>query len=133
MAIKLKAKSYGPIYVIANQHGELRYSEDLEAETSASPDISSPAISLLYSLGSCIAISLAMVAQREKIQLADFYLMLSADKASDLPNRFGSFTVAVSATMLADKNKAHDLIKKAKSICTVSNTLNANIKINLIE
>ena len=59
--MKIKLKSFGPVLVKLNQDGKLEFGESLEEISEAGPDISSPAVSMLYSLASCIALSLQMV------------------------------------------------------------------------
>ena len=131
MKIKLKPKSFGPVYVKMDQNGNLEFAETLKQTVQASPDISSPAISLLYSLGSCIAISLQMAAASKKVTLQPFFVKVSSAKAGDLPNRFENFKVSVDSGFIDDKELAKELLVKAKSLCTVSNTLNTKVELTL--
>lgn len=131
MKIKLKPKSFGPVFVRINQEGGLDFGETLEQIGQVNPDISSPAISLLYSLGSCIAISLQMAASSRQITLQPFYVKVSSAKATDLPNRFEGFNVSVDAGFINDKDMALELLAKAKSLCTVSNTLNTKVNLKI--
>ena len=131
MKIKLKPKSFGPVYVKIDQSGKLEFGKTLEQAGQVSPDISSPAISLLYSLGSCIAISLQMAATSRKVTLNPFFVKVSSAKAADLPNRFENFKVSVANHIIDDKELAKELLAKAKSLCTVSNTLNTSVELTL--
>lgn len=131
MKIKLKPKSFGPVFVKIDQDGKLEFGETLEQIGQGSPDISSPAISLLYSLGSCIAISLQMAATSKKVTLQPFYVKVSSAKAEDLPNRFEDFKVSVDNLFIDDNELAKELLVKAKSLCTVSNTLNTKVEVCL--
>lgn len=131
--MKIKFKSFGPVYVKMNADGKLEFGESVEKISKAAPDISSPAVSLLYSLGSCIAISLQMAAKSKKAKLQPFHVKVSSEKATNLPSRFGVFTVSVSDDFIEDRLQAQQLLEKAKSICTVSNTLNAEINVVLTD
>lgn len=131
MKIKLKPKSFGPVYVKVGEDGNLKFGETLEQAGQVSPDISSPAISLLYSLGSCIAISLQMAATSRKVTLQPFYVKVRSAKAEDLPNRFENFKVSVDSRFIDDKELAKELLAKAKSLCTVSNTFNTKVELTL--
>lgn len=131
--MKIKFKSFGPVYVKLNQEGKLEFGESLEKISQAAPEISSPAVSMLYSLASCIALSLQIVAQNKKTTLQPFLLKAASKKAADLPSRFGVFTVSVSDDLVEDRVLAEQLLEKAKSICTVSNTLNAEVNLALAD
>lgn len=91
----------------------------------------SPAFLQLFSLGACIAISLGMAAKQMGLSLNAFSVFVTSKKAEDLPSRFGGFSVIVSKNIFIDKQIAINLINKAKTICTVSNSLNAEVLIYL--
>ena len=131
MKIKQKPKSFGPVYISIDDEGILKFGESLDKIGQVSPDISSPAVSLLYSIGSCIALSIQMAASKKKIILQPFHVKVKSEKAEDLPSRFGTFYVRVSDRFTEDKQQAKQLLKLAKSICTVSNTLNAEVNVSL--
>ncbi len=131
MTIKIKPKSFGPVFVIVNQEGKLEFTENLDQTGQNNLDISSPAISLLYSLGSCVALSLQGAAASKKTSLQPFHVTVSSEKARDLPFRFEDFKVHVSGKFVEDDVLARELLDKAKTLCTVSNTLNARISLTL--
>lgn len=131
MKIKQKPKSFGPVYISVDNEGILKFGESLDKVGQVSPDISSPAVSLLYSIGSCIALSIQMAAAKKKIILQPFHVKVKSEKAEDLPSRFATFHVWVSDRLTEDKEQAKQLLKLAKSICTVSNTLNAEVNVSL--
>ena len=133
MKLQIKPKSYGPVYINVNQEGKLAFSQNPDQFDQSNPDISSPAISLLYSLGGCIALSLQMVAEKRKLTLKPFCVKASSGKALDLPFRFENFQVRVSEGFVDDTELAQKLLKDAKSICTVSNTLNTDVDLSLGE
>jgi len=131
MKIRQKPKSFGPVYISVDDEGILNFGESLDQVGQVTPDISSPAVSLLYSLGSCIAISIQMAASKENIFLQPFHVKVRSEKAEDLPSRFGTFQVWVSDQFTEDKQQTKKLLQLAKSICTVSNTLNAEVHVSL--
>jgi uncharacterized OsmC-like protein len=67
MKIKIKPKTFGPVFIHIDNAGILQFGEHIEHLKKASVDITSPAITLLYSLGSCIAISIQMIAKGRNI------------------------------------------------------------------
>lgn len=131
MKIKQKPKSFGPVYISVDNEGILKFGESLDKVGQVSPDISSPAVSLLYSIGSCIALSIQMAAAKKRIILQPFHVKVKSEKAEDLPSRFATFHVWVSDRLTEDKKQAKQLLKLAKSLCTVSNTLNAEVNVSL--
>ena len=133
MAIKIKPKSFGPVFVSIDEARTVRYGTSVDSVTQVAPPVASPADCLLFSLASCVAISLQMAAEQEHMVLAPFQLEATSRKAEDLPSRFGSFEVTVPRSIAKDKATCEKLLKKAKRICTVSNTLNAEIEVRLSE
>lgn len=79
-----------------------------------------------------MAISLEMVAKQQKVALGNVYITVNAEKASTLPHRFGSFHLEFALPEFEDHEKAEAMLKAAKEICTVSNTLNAEISFSLV-
>ena len=131
MTIKIKPKSFGPVFVSIDEGRTVRYGTAADSVSQLSPPAATPAECLLFSLGSCVAISLHMAAEQKKTPLRPFQIGISSRKAEDLPNRFGYFEVVVSGNITNDAKLSEELLKKAKSICTVSNTLNAEIMLRL--
>jgi len=127
MKIKLKPMTFGPIFIHVDQDGNLRDDVDNPAIDRDNLCATSPAVLQLFALGSCIAISLAIAAKQMNIMLNAFDVEVTSRKSEDLPGRFGSFQVKVSQNIIDDKKVHEELLSKAKSICTVSNTLNAEI------
>ncbi len=133
MAIKIKPKSFGPVFVSIDEARVVRYGTSADSVTQVAPPVESPAECLLFSLASCVAISLQMAAEQEHMVLAPFQLKATSRKAEELPSRFGSFEVTVPRNIAKENTTCEYLLKKAKRICTVSNTLNAEIKVTLSE
>jgi uncharacterized OsmC-like protein len=133
MSIRIKPKSFGPVFVSIDAARNVRYGLNANAVDQATPPAATPAECLLSALGSCIAISLQMAAEQQHLVLAPFQVEVSSKKAEDLPIRFGSFEVIVSRGITDDAEDCEKLLRKVKDICTVSNTLNAAITLKLSE
>ena len=135
MAIKLKPKFFGPLAMKTEHTGTFSYTTDagLVARTGlpASTEIASPPDLIMAALASCIGLSLEMVAQQMNVEPGEIDIEINAAKALDLPNRFGSFDAVVHLEKVNDEKLANRLLKGAKEICTVSNTLNAKISLSL--
>lgn len=130
MAIKLKPKSFGPVRIRFDGGDPLHYARNGDV-FSAAPPTGTPVDFLLLSLGACIAKSLELVAKQRQIPLSPFTIEVTAQKATDLPNRLGSATIRVVGRLSDDAEEAAELLRQAKSICTVSNTLNCTITVDL--
>ncbi|MCP4339213.1 MAG: hypothetical protein GY799_10075 [Desulfobulbaceae bacterium] len=74
-----------------------------------------------------------MAAQQMNVEPGKIDIEINAAKALDLPNRFGSFDAAAQLEKVTDEKLANKLLKNAKEICTVSNTLNATVTLSLKE
>jgi uncharacterized OsmC-like protein len=103
----------------------------LRAGPSPAPDALSPSDLMLASLANCIAISMRMAGQHMKLELGTLDLSAIAIKASDLPNRFGRFELEVRTGALVDAGKVEELLRRTKDLCTVSNTLGAEVVVRL--
>ena len=137
MAIKLKPKHFGPLQMKTAKPGSFNYSTDAgynsTAGAPASEELAAPSDLIMAALASCIGVSLEMAAQQLKIDPGQIDIVVNASKALDLPYRFGSFTAVVVLEKIEDKNLAARLLKQAKQICTVSNTLDAEVSVSLGE
>jgi uncharacterized OsmC-like protein len=91
----------------------------------------SPSDLMLAALASCIAISIRMAASQMSLQLAAIDVSVRAAKAPDLPNRFGRFEVIVRSDVAIDTGRVDELLRRTKDICTVSNTLGADVTVLL--
>lgn len=91
------------------------------------PDNSSPSDLLLSALGSCIYISLDMAATSLNFSLNDLAVHVNAEKAQSLPHRIGRFDVLVSFNFDGSIEERELILTKTKELCTVSNTLSADI------
>ena len=85
----------------------------------------------MAALASCIAISLEMVGREMKIEPGAIGVVVKGVKATDLPHRFARFELTVDLEDMVDQQVAATLLGKAKDICTVSNSLNSEVLIEL--
>ena len=127
MKIKSKIKSYGPIFVRADDEGTLQYGYDRVSIDSPVPTSKTPAETLLASIGACMVLSIGIVARQKKTEVNPFDVEVRATKAEDLPSRFGHYEVRVSKGLHDDPGLAESIVKQAKTVCTVSNSLNGEI------
>ncbi|NDR58786.1 OsmC family protein [Aliiruegeria sabulilitoris] len=130
MGIRIKPKSFGPIYVRSNGDGALLYADRPE-DFNAVPPHATPVDLLLASVGACIAKSLEIVAEQRGQTLFPFSVEVTGKKATDLPNRLGSADIRVVGKLTDDAELSVELLRQAKSICTISNTLNCPISLDL--
>jgi putative redox protein len=137
MAIKLKPKFFGPLELKTESTGAFSYTTNAgyTARTGApaSTELVTPAELIMAALASCIGLSLEMAAQQMNVEPGAIDIEINAAKALDLPNRFGSFDAVVQLEKVTDEKLANKLLKNAKEICTVSNTLNATVSLSLRE
>ncbi|MTI18060.1 OsmC family peroxiredoxin [Rhodobacteraceae bacterium RKSG542] len=137
MSIKLKPKFFGPVTMESAGEGVFSYKTEtgLTGKTGApaTNEVAAPYDLIMAALASCVGVSLEMIARQKKIDLGDISIEVNAAKALDLPSRFGSFDVSVSMSAIEDKEQATQLLKQAKEMCTVSNTLNADVTLSLKE
>lgn len=137
MEIKLKPKHFGPLHLETGEPGSFVYTAatGYQAVTgdSASKKIATPSDLIMAALASCIAISLETAARRLKVDPGTIDIVINGSKALDLPNRFGSFKAGVQLEKIDDIDLANKLLKQAKEMCTVGNTLNADISLSIGE
>ncbi len=135
MPIRMKRKSYGPLTIASNQENRFiittQNGHSHAAGFGDSDEFSAPSDLIMSALGSCLAISLEMAAAQQKVRLGAMNITVDGEKASTLPNRFDSFNVQITLPDFQDREAAKSLIKAAKEMCTVSNTLNAEVHLTL--
>jgi putative redox protein len=135
MQLKIKPKSYGPLVVRSNDGATLEFETEAghraQGALAPSADGMSPSDLMLAALGNCIAISMRMAARQMTLELGTLEVAAIATKATDLPNRFGRFEVTVRSGQAVDAKRIDELLRRTKDICTVSNTLGAEITLHL--
>ena len=123
---------YGPVtvsraaglgrYRIENGHGFV-----MEWTTAPAAPGMSPAELLCGAVGACLAISVDQLCAREGLDPSGISVAVRVEKAPDLPNRFGRFSVLVDLDGIADPAQRARLIAAAERHCTVANTLEQGV------
>ena len=132
MALKVKPKSFGPVFVVFDGDNSLRYAMSDPSELSACPPSQTPVDTLIASLGSCIVKSVQWVARQRKIALNRFTVKVVGVKAPDLPGRVERMEVTIIGNPVEDAALVPGIVTQAKSICTVSNTLNCEVTVSVV-
>ena len=126
MAIKLKPKTVGPI-IVQWSGGKILYSfKDPDSMTST-PPADYPSHTLMASLGACYVVSMNRVADQIAIALPDFTIQITSTSSADLPMRIARLDVIILGLLSTDKSMSGQIVKQAKAMCTVGNTLNCEI------
>lgn len=135
MQVKIKPKTYGPLTVQSADGTTLAFETEAghraQAALAPAANAMSPSDLMLAALANCIAISMRMAAQQMALELGALDLSATATKATDLPNRFGRFDVIVRTANAVDTARRDELLRRTKDICTVSNTLGAEVVLRL--
>ena len=129
MIVKTKPKSFGPVVAFYDGSETTRYASDLVSEQSPHPPAGSPVDMLLASLAYCIVKSVEWAAKAHKSHLLPFAVKVTGTKALDLPGRVEQMDVIIIGDLVDDSAVAGQIAKLAKSICTVSNTLNCVVTV----
>lgn len=128
--MKLKPKTFGPIYVFHEGGEPMKFAIGDPQDKTDHPPFKTPVDTMIASLGSCIVKSMVWSAGQYKAPLHDFYVTVEAVKAQDEPSRVGKISLKVVGKFVDDEALAPEIIKQAKSICTVSNSLNCEVEIS---
>lgn len=135
MQVRVKPKTYGPLHLYSGIDESLSFETEagnrVRAGMSPATDALSPSDLILASLANCIAISMRMAAKPMALELGALDVSAIAIKASDLPNRFGRFEVEVTTGVAVEAGKVDELLRRTKDLCTVSNTLGAEVVVRL--
>ncbi|PKO63005.1 MAG: hypothetical protein CVU24_01380 [Betaproteobacteria bacterium HGW-Betaproteobacteria-18] len=135
MQVKVTQKSYGPLLVQSGADEAVFFETDqgVRAKAGQAPDALSPSDLILASLATCVAISMRKAAQAMALEPGVLSVSAKAFKAADLTNRFGRFEVEVRALPAIDPDKAAELLTRTRASCTVSNTLAAEVVLQMIQ
>lgn len=129
MAMKLKPKTFGPIYVFHDGSDQMKFAFGDPAQKTDHPPYYTPVDTMISSLGSCIVKSMVWSAAQHKAELHNFHVIVTAVKAADLPSRVGKISLEVVGQFVDDDALVPEIIKQAKSVCTVSNSMNCEVEI----
>lgn len=129
MIVRMKPKAFGPVVAFYDGTETVSYAADLASERSPHPPAGSPVDMLLVSLAYCIVKSVELAAKTHKASLHPFAVKVTGTKALDLPGRVEQMNLTIIGDVVDDDATAEKIVKLAKSICTVSNTLNCAVTV----
>jgi len=129
MALKIKPKSIGPVFVIFDGMDGVQYAHSDPSNASPYPPTNTPVDTLVASLGSCIVKSMRWSADQRKVSLNPFMVKVVGIKAPVEPGRIEKMDITILGSFVDDEALAPRIVRQAKSICTVSNTLNCEVEI----
>ena len=129
MTVRMKPKTFGPVFAFYDRSETVCYAADLVSEQSPHPPAGSPVDMLLVSLAYCIVKSVEWAAKDHKASLHPFAVKVTGTKALDLPGRVEQMDLTIIGDLVDDSVVAEKVVKRAKSICTVSNTLNCAVTV----
>ncbi len=127
MSTPAKPRTFGPVFAFSDGADTTRYAYDETSTPTQCPPDGTPVDTMLASLANCIVKSLIWAAKDQGVPLGAFSVRVTGIKATDLPSRLGSVEIVIKADLGADSALAQRCVKVAKSVCTVSNTLNCPI------
>ena len=121
--MKMKPKTFGPVIAFYDGSDTTRYAPDLVSDQSPHLPAGSPVDMLLASLAYCIVKSVEWAAKEHNSGLLPFAVKVT------VPGRVEQMEVLIIGDLVADTAVAGQIVKLAKSICTVSNTLNCAVTV----
>lgn len=131
MTAQVKPKTFGPVFAFYDGSETTRYAPGQSAEATPHPPAGSPVDMLLASLAYCIVKSVEWAAKDQKASLQPFSVKVTGTKAVDLPPRVAEMNVIIIGDLVDDPAVAKHIVKLAKSICTVSNTLTCAVSVRM--
>ncbi len=131
MALKIRPKRFGPVFVRFDGVGGVTFATDANGPDQLHPPYDKPVLTMMASVGHCLVESIRIVASRENAEIAPFAISVVSEKALDMPGRLQSIRCLVHGKLPDTPGGASNLVKQAKAICTVSNTLNCDITVEL--
>jgi len=131
MKIKLKPKTFGPVFAFFDFSNEVQYATTETSERTPHAPPGSPVDMLLASLAFCMVKSVEWAAKDQGETLLPFSVKVAGTKAPDLPWGVEVMEVTLIGDLVENATATPQIAKLAKSICTVGNTLNCEISLNL--
>ena len=131
MKIKLKPKTFAPVFAFFDLSNEVQYATTETSERTPYAPPGSPVDMLLASLAFCMVKSVEWVAKDQDETLLPFSVKVAGTKAPDLPWRVELMEVTLIGDLVDNATATPQIAKLAKSICTVGNTLNCEISLTL--
>jgi uncharacterized OsmC-like protein len=83
----------------------------------------SPVEYLLIAAAACFALSVRSVVAARGLPKPSFEVIVTGEKARDLPSRLGQISLVVLFNDTVDEIHAGEIAAEAKKLCTVTNTL----------
>lgn len=131
MVLKVRPKSFGPVFVFFDGGAQLGYAYGDTDDITPHPPHETPVDTMIASLGSCIVRSVEWAAAQRKSQLNPFTVKIVGTKSPELPGRLEKAEITIIGDVVDDEVMALRILKQAKAICTVSNSLNTEVEINI--
>ena len=131
MKIKQKPKTFGPVFAFFDSSNEVQYAITETSERTRHAPPGSPVDMLLASLAFCMVKSVEWAAKDQNERLLPFSVKVAGTKALDQPWRVEVMEVTLFGDLVENAIATPQIAKLAKSICTVSNTLNCQISLTL--
>jgi uncharacterized OsmC-like protein len=131
MALTLRPKRFGPVFVRFDDQGIVSFATEADGPGLPHPPGEKPVLTLMASVGHCLVESIRIIAARDQTQLAAFAIAVTGEKSLDAPGRLQTILCRVHGALVPDPEAMEQLVKEAKSICTVSNTLNSQITVEI--
>lgn len=131
MDSKTKPKTFGPVHVSFDGKGQILYAMIDPEKTSPTPPPETPVDMMIASLGACIVKSVQWAADQRKVALNPFSVTLLGTKSLEIPARIEVIDISVSGNVVDDEALSKRILKQAKAICTVSNSLNSQVNFNI--
>ena len=131
MKIKQKPKTFGPVFAFFDSSNEVQYAITETSERTRHTPPGSPVDMLLASLAFCMVKSVEWAAKDQNERLLPFSVKVAGTKALDQPWRVEVMEVTLFGDLVENAIATPQIAKLAKSICTVSNTLNCQISLTL--
>jgi uncharacterized OsmC-like protein len=128
MTIRPRPKTFGPVFAYFDGTQAVHYASATSTRTPYPPD-GTPVDMMLASLAYCMIKSAEWAAKDQGTTLQPFAVKVTGTKALELPGRIETICVTLIGDIVADPAMAQQIVKLAKGICTVSNTLNCDITV----
>lgn len=131
MALNIRPKRFGPVFVRRDAAGGVSFASDAMGPGQPYPPADKPVLTLMAAVGHCMVESIRIVAVQKGAEIGAFAISVASEKSLDAPGRLQSLTIGVHGRIVPDPALRQALVAEAKAICTVSNSLNSAITIDL--
>jgi uncharacterized OsmC-like protein len=132
MALTLRPKRFGPVFVRFDDQGIVSFATEATGPGQPHPPGDKPVLTLMASVGHCLVESIRIIAARDQTQLAAFAISVTGEKSLDAPGRLQTILCRVHGALVPDPEAMERLVKEAKTICTVSNSLSSEITLDIV-